>query len=47
MLDLAHLRWPFFENLHRRFAPDLAAWVESEVGPLVDHADVDRTATRI
>jgi acyl-CoA dehydrogenase len=41
MIDLAHLDWPFFADLHRRFAPELAAWASAEVAAHVDHADVD------
>jgi acyl-CoA dehydrogenase len=43
MADLAHLDWPFFAELHRQFAPDLADWADRNVGALVDHADVDRS----
>jgi len=34
MLDAGTLDWPFFDDAHRRFAADLAAWADREVGPL-------------
>jgi len=43
MADLAHLDWPFFTELHRRFAPALGQWAAREVAPHIDHTDVDRS----
>lgn len=43
MPDLAHLAWPFFDDAHRRFGAELAAWAEQRVDSLVDHADVDQS----
>jgi len=28
MLDAGTLDWPFFDDAHRRFAADLAAWAD-------------------
>jgi acyl-CoA dehydrogenase len=47
MIDLSHLAWPFFDDAHRRFARDLAAWAEREVAPLVDHHDVDASCRKL
>lgn len=43
MIDLAHLDWPFFTDLQRGFARDLAVWANGEVASRVDHGDVDRS----
>ena len=43
MGDLAHLAWPFFDEAHRRFGKELAAWARQEVHGLIDHADVDKS----
>jgi acyl-CoA dehydrogenase len=43
MLNLSHLAWPFFGELHRRFASELAGWAEREVSRHIDHNDVDRS----
>jgi acyl-CoA dehydrogenase len=43
MPDLAHLAWPFFDEAHRRFGEELAAWAEQQVEHHVDHRDVDRS----
>jgi acyl-CoA dehydrogenase len=43
MSDLAHLAWPFFDDAHRRFGEELAAWAKQRVDPLVDHADTDQS----
>jgi acyl-CoA dehydrogenase len=43
MPDLAHLAWPFFDEAHRRFGRELAAWAEQQVEHHVDHRDVDRS----
>jgi acyl-CoA dehydrogenase len=47
MLNLSHLAWPFFGELHRRFASDLAGWAEREVARHIDHADIDRSCRAI
>ncbi len=47
MGDLAHLAWPFFDEAHRRFGNELAAWAEERVEPLVDHRDVDRSCRNL
>jgi len=39
--SLAHLTWPFFDEVHRRFGADLAGWAKQEVGKYIDHDDVD------
>jgi acyl-CoA dehydrogenase len=39
---LAHLAWPFFNDVHRKLAADLAMWAAAELAPREDnHADVD------
>src|SRR5262249_48453318 len=43
MGDLAHLAWPFFDEAHRRFGNELAAWAQERVEHHVDHRDVDRS----
>ncbi|MCZ7657016.1 MAG: acyl-CoA dehydrogenase family protein [Xanthobacteraceae bacterium] len=43
MPDLAHLEWPFFEERHRGFARELAAFADRELARHVDHADIDRS----
>jgi acyl-CoA dehydrogenase len=43
MPDLSHLDWPFFGELHRHFASDLADWADRQIASHIDHADVDRT----
>ncbi len=43
MVDLAHLAWPFFDEAHRRFGQELAAWADERVEHHVDHRDVDRS----
>jgi acyl-CoA dehydrogenase len=43
MTDLSHLAWPFFDDMHRRFARDLAAWAKTAVEPKIDHHDVDKS----
>jgi len=40
--DLAHLTWPFFDDMHRAFARGLVDWAGRETPALVDHKDVDR-----
>jgi acyl-CoA dehydrogenase len=45
--DATFLAWPFFDEPHRRFAADLAAWAGREVDTLVDHADVDESCRRL
>src|SRR5688500_16960954 len=35
---LAHLAWPFFDDVHRKMAGDLATWAPTALAP---HADVD------
>ena len=47
MSDATFLAWPFFDEPHRRFAADLAAWAGREVDTLVDHADVDGSCRRL
>ncbi len=47
MTDLSHLAWPFFDDMHRGFARDLAAWAKTEVPPLVDHHDVDASCRKL
>jgi acyl-CoA dehydrogenase len=41
MRDLTHLDWPFFTDLHRRFASGLAQWTGCEVARYIDHSDLD------
>jgi len=41
--SLVHLAWPFFDEAHRNFGSELAAWADREVGKHIDHADVDRS----
>jgi acyl-CoA dehydrogenase len=47
MPDLAHLAWPFFDEAHRRFGHDLAAWAGQQVEHHVDHRDVDRSCRNL
>src|SRR5215831_6520755 len=47
MPDLAHLCWPFFDEAHRRFGEELAAWAEQQVEHHVDHRDVDRSCKNL
>jgi acyl-CoA dehydrogenase len=47
MIDHSHLAWPFFDDGHRSFAPELDAWAQREVHALVDHADVDRSCRNL
>src|ERR1035437_4091227 len=47
MPPLAHFSWPFFDEKHRQFAPELAAWAGREVGQYVDHANVDRSCRNL
>ena len=35
MIDDSFLAWPFFEDRHRRFAGELAAWADKEIPGLV------------
>ena len=45
---LAHLAWPFFDDVHRKMASDLAAWSEREMTPHAGaEADVDVTCRTI
>ena len=43
---MQHLEWPFFDDAHRRFAADLAAWADENL-TAVDHDDADATCRRI
>jgi acyl-CoA dehydrogenase len=45
--DASFLRWPFFEEHHRRFATDLAEWAAAQLPGLVDHHDVDGCCQRL
>jgi acyl-CoA dehydrogenase len=45
--DATFLAWPFFDEHHRRFAADLAAWADDAVPGLVDHGDVDGSCRRL
>ena len=47
MVDLAHLAWPFFDEAHRHFGENLAAWAEEGIEPHVDHRDVDRSCRNL
>jgi len=47
MLDTSHLDWPFFDDLHKEFASDLARWANREVAARVDHSDVDRCCRKL
>jgi acyl-CoA dehydrogenase len=47
VVDLAHLAWPFFDEAHRRFGRELAAWAEERVENHVDHRDVDRSCRNL
>jgi acyl-CoA dehydrogenase len=46
-MDLAHLDWPFFDEPHRRFASELAAWAGREVAAHIDHADIDSACRKL
>ncbi|MFI4998195.1 MAG: acyl-CoA dehydrogenase family protein [Hyphomicrobiales bacterium] len=46
-LDQAFLRLPFFEERHRRFAQEVAAFAGGDVAGLVDHHDVDLSCRRL
>ncbi len=43
MRNLSHFDWPFFDELHRRFALDLANWADQEISRHIDRSDVDRS----
>ena len=48
MPDASYLAWPFFDERHRAFAPELANWARRELAPIVEHhgddqASVDET----
>jgi acyl-CoA dehydrogenase len=48
MPDASYLDWPFFDERHRTFAPNLAGWARRELAPIVEHhrddpASVDET----
>jgi acyl-CoA dehydrogenase len=45
--DLAHLTWPFFDDMHRAFARGLVDWAGRETPALVDHKDVDRSCREL
>ncbi len=47
MGDLAHLAWPFFDEAHRRFARELAAWADERAEQHIDHRDVDRSCRNL
>jgi len=47
MVDLAHLAWPFFDEAHRRFGHELAAWAEERAEQHIDHRDVDRSCRNL
>jgi acyl-CoA dehydrogenase len=48
MSDTAYLRWPFFDDRHRKLARDLDAWAGEHVEALVgDHADADAACVRL
>lgn len=47
MSDPAFLRLPFFEERHRRFAEEVAAFATSVVPSLIDHHDVDGSCRRL
>ena len=42
-----HLAWPFFDDEHRAFAAELAAWAAAEVAPLDDERDPDATCRQL
>jgi acyl-CoA dehydrogenase len=45
---LAHLAWPFFNDVHRKVAADLATWAGLEMTPRADHtSDVDAVCRTI
>lgn len=46
-MDLAHLEWPFFDDLHRRFAHGLSVWAGREVAQHIDHTDTDRACRNL
>ncbi|MEX2128940.1 MAG: acyl-CoA dehydrogenase family protein [Xanthobacteraceae bacterium] len=45
--ETVHLAWPFFDEVHRRFAEKFSAWADGALAPLVDHHDVDGSSRRI
>ncbi|HEX2134994.1 MAG TPA: acyl-CoA dehydrogenase family protein [Microvirga sp.] len=47
MPDASVLAWPFFDDRHRAYAADLAAWADRDVNGLVDHHDVDGSCRRL
>ena len=47
MTDRSYLDWPFFEPRHRTLADRVEEWAADHVAPLVDHADVDGSCTRV
>jgi acyl-CoA dehydrogenase len=47
MADATFLTWPFFEERHRRFRQELAAWAAETVPGLVDHHDTDGSCRRL
>jgi acyl-CoA dehydrogenase len=46
-IDLAHLAWPFFDDMHRASGRRLADWAARETPALVDHKDVDRSCRNL
>ena len=48
MIDTAHLAWPFFDDVHRKLAADLAAFAQREMAPYAaNHASVDESCRAI
>jgi len=38
-VEESFLSWPFFDDAHRTFARELAAWCHAEIAPLEDQED--------
>src|SRR5271165_3562737 len=46
-MDLTHLEWPFFDELHRRFAREFCTWARREVPNHIDRGDTDRACRNL
>jgi alkylation response protein AidB-like acyl-CoA dehydrogenase len=48
LIDAAHLAWPFFDDVHRKLAADLAAFAQREMAPYAENdSGVDESCRAI
>ncbi len=47
MADVSFLAWPFFDDPHRRFHAEIAAFARSRIGTLADHHDIDASCRKL